>query len=56
MKLSFRKNLGKTDRIVRVIIAAILLILSFSGLITGTLALIVLIIAFSQFIEAALGY
>jgi hypothetical protein len=56
MELDFSKNLGKIDRIIRVIIGSFLLVLSISGLVTGTLAFIVLILAFSQFIEASLGY
>lgn len=39
------KNMGTTDRIIRVIIAAIVGVLYFTGTITGTLGIVLLILA-----------
>jgi len=40
-----KKNMGSADRIIRIIIAAIVGILYFTGTITGTLGLVLLILA-----------
>jgi len=40
-----KKNMGSADRIIRIIIAAIIGILYFTGTITGTLGLVLLILA-----------
>ncbi len=40
-----KKNMGSADRIIRIIIAAIVGILYFTGIISGTLGLILLILA-----------
>lgn len=40
-----KKNMGAADRIIRVIIAAIILILYFSNVIGGTLFIVLLVIA-----------
>jgi len=40
-----KKNMGKTDKIVRIIIAAVIAILFFSNVITGTLGIILLVLA-----------
>lgn len=40
-----KKNMGSADRIIRIIIAAIVGILYFTGTISGTLGLILLILA-----------
>jgi hypothetical protein len=40
-----KKNMGNTDRIVRVIIAAVIAYLYFTNVITGTLGLILVILA-----------
>jgi len=40
-----KKNMGSTDRTIRVIIAAIIVILYFTGTITGTLGIILLVLA-----------
>ncbi len=40
-----KNNMGLTDRIVRVIIAAIIGILYFSGVLSGTLGIVLLVIA-----------
>lgn len=40
-----KKNMGTADRIIRVIIAAIVAVLYFTGIIQGTLGVILLILA-----------
>ena len=40
-----KKNMGKTDRIIRVVIAVIIAGLYYSGYISGTLGLVLLILA-----------
>ncbi|MBI5916241.1 MAG: DUF2892 domain-containing protein [Bacteroidetes bacterium] len=40
-----KKNMGTTDRIVRILFAAVFAILYFSGTISGTLGIILLVIA-----------
>ncbi|SFD98003.1 YgaP family membrane protein [Thermophagus xiamenensis] len=39
------RNVGTTDRVIRIVIAAVLAVLYFSGAVTGTLGTIVLIVA-----------
>ena len=38
-----KSNLGNTERIVRIIIAAIIAVLYFTGTVTGTLAIVLLV-------------
>ena len=40
-----KRNLGKTDKIVRIIIAAVLVTLYFTNIVTGTLGIIFLVAA-----------
>jgi len=40
-----KKNMGSADKIIRVIIAAIICVLFFTGTITGTLGIILLVLA-----------
>ncbi len=40
-----KKNMGGADRIIRFLIAAIVVVLYFSGVITGTLAIVLLVLA-----------
>ena len=44
-QITMKKNMGSTDRIVRLIIAAIAAILYFTGIISGTLGIVLMIIA-----------
>jgi len=39
-----KKNMGSTDRILRIIIAAVIAILYFTGTVSGTLGLVLLIL------------
>jgi len=40
-----KKNMGSADRIIRAIVAAIIAVLYFTGTITGTLGIVLLILA-----------
>ena len=40
-----KKNMGSTDRIVRIIAAVVMAILYFSGTVTGTLGIVLLVLA-----------
>ncbi len=40
-----KKNMGTADRIIRVIIAAIIVVLYFSGMIAGTLGVVLIILS-----------
>ena len=39
-----KKNMGNTDRIIRIIIAAVIAYLYFSGTVTGTLGIVLLVV------------
>ncbi len=40
-----KKNMGLTDRIIRLIVAVVIIVLHQAGVITGTLAIVLLILA-----------
>lgn len=40
-----KKNMGSADRVIRVIIAAVIAYLYFSGTVTGTLGIVLLVLA-----------
>ncbi len=40
-----KKNMGTTDRLIRVIIAAVVAVLFFTNVITGTLGIVLLVLA-----------
>jgi len=40
-----KKNMGSTDRIIRFVVAAIIAMLYFTGTITGTLGIVLLVLA-----------
>ena len=40
-----KKNMGSTDKIIRVIVAAIVAVLYFTGTISGTLGIVLLVLA-----------
>lgn len=56
MDLDLKKNLGNSDRIIRVIIGVLLLALTVSRSITGGWAIAAVVFALFQFVEAALAY
>ena len=43
--MNFTTNIGKTDKIARLVIAAIIIILDFAGILTGTLSWVLSIVA-----------
>lgn len=51
-----KKNVGVIDRVVRVIIAAVLAILYFAEVVTGTLGIIFLVVAAISLITAAFRF
>ena len=56
MDLDWKRNLSNTDRVIRTAIGIILLALVFTKFITGVWAVIAVIFAISQFIEAYFAY
>ncbi len=56
MHLDFNKNLGNSDRLIRVVIGVILVALAVSRMITGWWAVAAVVMALFQFMEAALAY
>jgi hypothetical protein len=51
-----KKNMGTADRIIRVIIAAIIGFLYYNGTITGTLGLVLLVLAVVFVLTSFIGY
>lgn len=56
MHLDWKKNLGATDRVLRVMAGFLLLGLVFTGIIKGWWAAAAAVLALFQFIEAVLAY
>ncbi|MDG1277657.1 MAG: DUF2892 domain-containing protein [Algoriphagus sp.] len=51
-----RKNMGNADRTIRLVVAAVLVVLYFSGVISGTLGLIGIVVAAIFTLTTILGY
>lgn len=51
-----KKNMGNADRIVRLVVAAIIAVLYFTGQISGTLAVVLGIVAIAFVLTAAIGW
>ena len=51
-----KRNMGTTDRIIRVIIAAVIAILYFTGTISGILGIILLILAGVFLLTSLIGF
>jgi len=51
-----KKNMGNVDRIIRILIAAVIAYLSYSGTITGTLNLILVILAVFLLLTSLFGF
>ena len=47
-----KKNLGTTERVIRLIIAALFLVLYATGVVSGTLGIILLVLAFIMALPA----
>ncbi len=56
MWLDLKKNLGNTDRAVRAVLGLLLLVLVFSGTISGWWAIAAAALSLFQFVEALLAY
>ena len=50
-----KKNMGTVDKVVRILVAAIILVLYFTHVITGTLAVILLILAGILVVTSLIG-
>ncbi|GAB4428331.1 MAG: hypothetical protein Kow002_17190 [Anaerolineales bacterium] len=51
-----KKNIGQTDRIVRLALAAIFAILYFTGTVSGTLGIVLLVLAVTFTLTAAINF
>jgi hypothetical protein len=51
-----KKNMGNTDKIIRLIIAAGIAILYFSGVVTGTIGIVLLILAGVFILTSLVGF
>ena len=51
-----RKNMGNADRVIRLLAALVVLVLYFTNVITGTLAVILLIIAAIFIVTGIIGF
>jgi hypothetical protein len=53
--MKIEKNIGSTDRIVRFVLAAIFAVLYFTGVVSGTLGIVLLVLAVIFAITAAVN-
>ncbi len=51
-----KRNVGKTDKIIRILIAAVLIILYFTNIVTGTLGIVFLTAAGVALITALINF
>jgi hypothetical protein len=51
-----KKNMGTVDKVIRVLVAVIILVLYFTHVVSGTLAVILLIIAGVFIVTSLLGF
>jgi len=51
-----KKNMGQADRVIRLIITAIIVILYFTGIISGTLGIILLVLAGILLLTSIIGF
>lgn len=56
MQLDFQRNLGVTDRVIRILIGLVLISLAAMQLASGWLASIAILFAVFLILEAAIGY
>jgi hypothetical protein len=54
--MSMKKNMGSIDKLVRVLVAAVIAVLYFTNQITGTVALILGIVAVVFLLTSAIGF
>lgn len=51
-----KKNMGTTERVIRLIIAALFLVLYATGVVSGTLGIILLVLAFIMALTSLLSF
>lgn len=51
-----KKNMGGTDKIIRLMIAAVLVVLYFTGILTGTIGIIGLVVAAVMILTSLVGF
>lgn len=51
-----KKNMGFTDKLIRIIIAAIIVGLYFAGVLTGTLGIVLLVVAFVFVLTSVISF
>jgi hypothetical protein len=51
-----KKNIGRTDKAIRLLIAVVILILAFTKVITGTLAIILIIVAATMVLTSLISF
>ena len=51
-----KKNMGTTDKVIRILVAALMLVLFLTNVISGTLAVILLILAGVLVVTSLLGF
>ena len=51
-----KKNVGNTDRIVRFVLAAVFAVLYFTGVVSGTLGIVLLVLAGVFAVTAAINF
>jgi len=55
-EIMLKKNLGTTERVIRLIIAALFLVLYATGVVSGTLGIILLVLAFIMALTSLLSF
>ncbi|HLE41181.1 MAG TPA: DUF2892 domain-containing protein [Nitrospirota bacterium] len=51
-----KKNMGTTDRVIRTVVAVVIGLLYFTGTISGTLAVVLSIVAIAFLLTSAVGF
>ncbi len=51
-----KKNMGNLDRIIRIVVAAVLAVLYFNGTLAGTLGIVALVVAVVFLLTSAVGF
>ena len=51
-----KKNMGNSDRIIRILLAAVVAVLYFTGIVTGTLGIVLMVIAGIFVVTSLVGF
>jgi hypothetical protein len=54
--ITMKKNMGSADRIIRIILAAVIAILYFTDVVTGTLGIVLLVLAVVFVLTSLVGF